>query len=295
MEPRHRLGPRALYSVATAAVAAIEAHAPGIDGLDAAPVGDGDTGANAAAALRAVGQALAAPPSMVDARVAVEALDVADSVGVVGTWLIAFWQGLTEAAAATDDLDGARLAVAFELGAERAAERCAAPFPGGIDDVAGAAVEAALAAADEGGDLASVVLSAAQAGVDALERTPQGRDDLAAAGVVDAGAAAFVVLLDAFCEVVGVADERSEDEVAGRYIVSLRLIADDTSATRLEQVWAGLGGHVAFAAGDTPGPPGSERERWWLASVSTDDIGAAVEAAIAAGAVSRISVVDRRG
>lgn len=295
MEPRHRLGPRALCSVADAAVSALIAHGPGIDGLDAAPVGDGDTGSNAAAALGALGGALGGSVSMVDARASLDAVEVPASFGVVGAWLVAFWQGLAEAAAATDDLDGARLAVAFELGVERAAERCDSPFPGGIDDVAGAAVEAALAAADGGGDLAAVLAAAAQAGVDALERTPQGRPDLTAAGVVDAGAAAFVVLLDAFCEVVGVADERSGDEVAGRYIVSLRLQADDTSATRLERVWGGLGGHVVLVAGEELVTDAPQTVRSWMASVSTDDIGAAIEAAIAAGPISRISVVDRRG
>ncbi len=145
MEPRHRLGPMALSSVTTAALDALEAHGPGIDGLDAAPVGDGDTGSNASEALAVLGRAVAGCRSMVEVRAALDAVVAPRSLGVVGTWMVAFFQGLSEAAAATDDLDGGRLAIAFELGAERAAERCASPFPGGVDDVAGAAVEAALA------------------------------------------------------------------------------------------------------------------------------------------------------
>lgn len=300
MEPRHRLGPMALSSVTTAALDALEAHGPGIDGLDAAPVGDGDTGSNASEALAVLGRAVAGCRSMVEVRAALDAVVAPRSLGVVGTWMVAFFQGLSEAAAATDDLDGGRLAIAFELGAERAAERCASPFPGGVDDVAGAAVEAALAAADDGGDLAAVVSAAAQAGVEALEQTPHGRADLAAAGVVDAGAAAFVVVLDAFCDVVGVDDQRPDDEGAGRYVVSLRLQADNAAVTRLEHVWCGLGGYVEIVsdAGDADAgdaESAAETAMSWLASVSTDDIGAAIEAAIATGAVSRISVVDRRG
>lgn len=295
MEPRHRLGPMALSSVTMAAIDALDAHGPGIDGLDAAPVGDGDTGSNAAGALALLGHAVTGCRSMVEVRSAVDAVAAPPSFGVVGRWLVAFFQGLAEAASATDDLDGGRLAVAFELGAERAAERCASPFPGGIDDVAGAAVEAALVAADDGGDLAAVVVAAAQAGVEALEQTPQGRADLASAGVVDAGAAAFVVLLDAFCEVVGVDDQRSDEESAGRYIVSLRLHADNAAVTRLEHVWCGLGGHVEVVTDAGDAESAEEVGMSWLASVSTDDIGAAIEAAIAVGAVSRIAVVDRRG
>ena len=128
---------------------------------------------------------------------------------------------------------------------------------------------------------------------------------LKTAGVVDAGGAGFVLLLDAFFHVAagrplptpdrpldpGGPDHLSDPHpsadlaVAGtgpRYEVMYLLEAPDESLAPFREVWAGLGDSIVVVGG----------RGLWNCHIHTDDIGAAIEAALEAGRPRRIRVSD---
>jgi DAK2 domain fusion protein YloV len=161
----------------------------------------------------------------------------------------------------------------------------------------------AAAAADgaRGGGVVEVLEAAAAAAATSLERTPQLLAVLAEAGVVDAGGAGFVLLVDALLHV---ADGRplpeSDDEAGpstavdphvteeahgqgGRYEVMYFLEVEDGAVGGFKQAWDAIGDSIVVVGG----------EGLWNCHVHTDDIGAAVEAAIDAGGRPRqIRVTD---
>ena len=100
------------------------------------------------------------------------------------------------------------------------------PVEGTILTVATAAAEGAA----NGSGLVGVVESARSEAADALARTPEMLPVLAQAGVVDAGGAGFLLLLDAFLHVL---DGRPLPEPSG-------VAAPDLSA--LNGGWAAAGG-----------------------------------------------------
>ena len=92
-------------------------HAAGIDGLDQPPIGDGDTGTNACAALTSLASLTAGCRTTVELAAAVRGSgDAVERHGVIGRWLAGFMRGFTEVAAGTDESDGSRVDVALELG-----------------------------------------------------------------------------------------------------------------------------------------------------------------------------------
>jgi DAK2 domain fusion protein YloV len=127
------------------------------------------------------------------------------------------------------------------------------------------------------------------------------------AGVVDAGGTGFLLLLDALLHVV---DERplpapeaidvpdedlaktmahaghgegGEGGIADlRYEVMYLLEADDRTIPAFKDVWAGIGDSIVVVGGDG----------LWNCHIHTDDIGAAVEAAIDCGRPRNIRVTD---
>jgi DAK2 domain fusion protein YloV len=148
------------------------------------------------------------------------------------------------------------------------------------------------------------VLEAARVGGYAsLERTPELLSVLADAGVVDAGGAGFVLLIDAallvvdgrplpeppevdeLAEAIAVAhgDGHGEGGIADlRYEVMYFLEAPDETIPWFKDVWAGIGDSIVVVGGDGI----------WNCHIHTDDIGAAVEAALDCGRPRQIRVTD---
>ncbi len=140
----------------------------------------------------------------------------------------------------------------------------------------------------------------------ALDETPQMLPVLAEAGVVDAGGAGFVLLLDAALLVVDgrpvpeprigegavradahlvqhTGDEHGHGDVSDlRYEVMYFLEADDAAIPHFKDVWAGIGDSIVVVGGDGI----------WNCHIHTDDIGAAIEAALDAGRPCKIRVTD---
>src|SRR5438552_3338362 len=132
-------------------------------------------------------------------------------------------------------------------------------------------------------------------------RSPDRLPVLKEAGVVDAGGAGFVLLLDALLHVadgcpvpeaepvkvaavpVEVAVEAAHDDVSDlRYEVMYLLEAPDETISRFKDVWAGVGDSIGVVGGDGI----------WNCHIHTDDIGAAVEAGLDAGRPRSIRVTD---
>jgi hypothetical protein len=194
--------------------------------------------------------------------------------------------------------------------AELARKAVVRPVEGTILTVASAAAEGAARATDAAPSLLAVVEGARTEAADALARTPEQLPVLARAGVVDAGGAGFVLLLDAFLTVLdgrplpepsGVAapdlsalngqlsgdgDPAEPGESAAgdlRYEVMYMLAAPDDSIEAFKDVWAGIGDSIVVVGGDG----------MWNCHIHTNDVGAAIEAALnMEGRPSRIRVTD---
>ncbi len=190
-----------------------------------------------------------------------------------------------------------------------AREAVVRPVEGTILTVAAGAAEAASRAA--GGTLVEMLDAARQSAGETLERTPEMLPALKRAGVVDAGGAGLVLLFDALLAVVDgrvlpppppeAAEAPStgapgwgagleapatggtgEDVADLRYEVMYLLEAPDDTIPALKEVWAGIGDSIVVVGGNG----------LWNCHIHTQDIGAAIEAALDAGRPRDIRVTD---
>ena len=203
------------------------------------------------------------------------------------------------AAATAEDRRADVMATAMAAATDASYAAVGTPVEGTILSVARAASEAALEAAREPSARARTILSAAAAAARlALARTPEQLPVLAQAGVVDAGGRGLCVVLDAaettatgrrpspYAAPIGThlipvavpTDDLTEDGPA--YEVMYLLDAGDDAVTELRAALATLGDSLVVVGG----------EGLWNVHVHVDDVGAAVEAGIAAGRPHRIRV-----
>ena len=207
----------------------------------------------------------------------------------------------------------AELAEALAFATDAAYQAVAKPVEGTILSVARAASDAAKQAAGAGGDNTAVVVAAATAAREALARTTDQLEANRRAGVVDAGGAGLVVILEALVTVLTgrasttgrsldangkaarpaalpdtdaalpfASNERHEElgPDGPAYEVMYLLDAPDDQVGGLRSELDGLGDSVVVVGGD----------RLWNVHVHTDDVGAAIEAGIAIGRPHRIRV-----
>ncbi|MCH9721211.1 MAG: DAK2 domain-containing protein [Actinomycetia bacterium] len=310
-----RLNASALRAWAHAAVDDLLAHTDEINLLNVFPVADCDTGTNMLFTMRA---ALAAAESAT-AGADVAALAAAMARGALdgargnsGVILSQILQSLADAtAAAAADAYLPELNAALLGAALRQAVGLVVAAMGG-ELVAGTVVsvlQAAAAAiegrADEQGGLSEALNIAGEAAAVALERTPDQLAVLAEAGVVDAGGRGLLILLDALTgTITGHTPQRRAYRPGGMMpgttmaghgsgpdeaqpappqfeVMYLMSGLDAAGAVRLRRELEGLGDSVALAAA----APGRHSVH-----VHTDDAGAAVEAGLAVGTLSRIRI-----
>ncbi|HVB92049.1 MAG TPA: DAK2 domain-containing protein [Acidimicrobiales bacterium] len=294
---------------------ALRAHQGDINRMNVYPVPDGDTGTNMALTVEAVVTELkgvAAGAGLAEVCKAIGHGSLMGARGNSGVILSQLLRGMGERMAATDE-GGVRpeeLADALAHASDLARRAVVRPVEGTILTVAAAAAEGA-AAAGSGATLLAVVESAHEKAADALARTPEMLPVLAQAGVVDAGGAGFLLLLDAFWMVLdgrplpepsglpavldfeelrGAGGGGDEGALAGggegpgdlRYEVMYLLHAPDETMQDFKEVWAGIGDSIVVVGGDG----------LWNCHIHTNDIGAAVEAGVDAGRPQRIRVTD---
>ncbi|HSO63660.1 MAG TPA: DAK2 domain-containing protein [Ornithinibacter sp.] len=193
--------------------AALAARRTEIDALNVFPVPDGDTGTNLYltfdAAIDDVVAAHEAAGILGEATLVQECrslrrailLSARGNSGVIVSQLVG---GLCDTIIERDAEvgDALLLAEAFARGAAAARDCVAHPQEGTILTVADAGAAAAVEAADDGGTVADVCEAAVTAAQEALARTPDQLEALARAGVVDAGGAGCVLMLESFHRVV---------------------------------------------------------------------------------------------
>ena len=290
---------------------ALFAHREVINDLNVYPVPDGDTGTNMSLTLQSVVEELdmaADDPESVCRAVSHGAL--MGGRGNSGVILSQILRGLSEVVRDRFPVDGPTMAEALAAASDGAYGAVGNPVEGTILTVARESAEAARDAANGGAGLVEVLEAALDQGRDALARTPRMLSVLADAGVVDAGGAGLLLLLDAALAeldgrpvpeppprdqartaavaAAGPSGTGAEASAGGGSIADLRyevmffLDAPDESVSGFKEAWAALGDSIAVVGGDG----------LWNCHVHTDDIGGAIEAGIAVGRPHQIRVTD---
>jgi uncharacterized protein len=310
------LGAADLRAVVEAYRDALAAHREPINRLNVYPVPDGDTGTNMSLTLVSVCEELdkVQGDDLAGVCKAISHGSLMGARGNSGVILSQVLRGMVGAVSETGGFDGRALARALRAASDAAYQAVMRPVEGTILTVVRRSAEAAEAAAGvggndgndgEGGDLVAVLDAARAEAQAALDETPEQLKVLADAGVVDAGGAGYLLLLDVFLKVVDgrpvpeprvgegavrpdanlvehTGDELAEAPSDLRYEVMYFLEAADESIPAFKDVWAGIGDSIVVVGGDG----------LWNCHIHTDDIGAAIEAAIDAGRPSKIRVTD---
>src|SRR4051794_86570 len=193
-----RLGAAELRSVLRGYREALRAHQAAINRLNVYPVPDGDTGTNMALTIESVCQELdGAEEGMASTCKAIGHGSLMGARGNSGVILSQVLRGIVEVLRDSDGADGPLFASALTAASEAAYGAVMRPVEGTILTVVREAAEGATTAAkSNGAGLCSVVEAAREQGSDALARTPDLLPVLKNAGVVDAGGAGFMLLLD---------------------------------------------------------------------------------------------------
>jgi len=248
--------------------------------------------------------------------------------GNSGVILSQLLRGFTSVMSDKGDLGPEDLAAALCSASEAAYKAVLRPVEGTILTVAKAAADGAGSVTPGSGTLLEVIESARSAADAALARTPDLLPVLAHAGVVDAGGSGYLLLLDSLLAVtdgrplpkaphvsarstplaawaVAEVESRSSDSISFRsgdgassgaetpgsahqdheslrYEVMYFLEAPDETISAFKDVWEGVGDSIVVVGGDG----------LWNCHIHTNDVGAAIEAALDAGRPRDIRVSD---
>ncbi|MBW3619627.1 MAG: DAK2 domain-containing protein [Actinobacteria bacterium] len=278
--------------------AVLVAHRTEVDDLNVFPVPDGDTGTNMVMTVRATLDGLATVSRPDDRCEAVTRAAMRGARGNSGVILSQVLRALAETIAAQGDLGADGVADFLHRARTLAYEAVADPVEGTILSAIAAAAAAAEEAVAGEASLVAAVTEVRDAVHRAVGRTPDQLAVLRDAGVVDAGARGFELVVDALLgHVSGQRTEhaatptrvcRGGAEVpmadAGsltyRFEVQYVLDADEGDAPGLRASLEELGDSVVVvAAGDL-----------MTVHVHTNDVGAAIEAGLLRGRPSGIEV-----
>jgi fatty acid kinase len=301
------LGAADLRAVVEAYDEALAAHREPINRLNVYPVPDGDTGTNMSLTLGSVSDELAkAGDDLAAVCKAISHGSLMGARGNSGVILSQVLRGFVGVAAESGGLDGAGVARALRAASDAAYQAVMRPVEGTILTVVRCSAEAAeQTVADPRAGLVTVLAAAHDRGEESLAHTPEQLSVLAEAGVVDAGGTGYLLLLDVLLHVVdgrpvpeprvgegavrpdahlvhAGADPHGDGTSDLRYEVMYFLEAPDDALPAFKDVWAGIGDSIVVVGGDG----------LWNCHIHTDDIGAAIEAAIDAGRPRQIRVTD---
>lgn len=170
-----------------------------LDDLNVFPVPDGDTGTNLVLTVRSSLTALQAVEGASGATQSREVIRgaVRGARGNSGVILSQVIRAVVEELSGRTRIDAATYAEALQRAASLAYEAVAEPVEGTILTAIGAAARAARAAVDSGADLVQTSASTCEAVAEAVQASPRHLEILRRAGVVDAGARGFEVVLAA--------------------------------------------------------------------------------------------------
>src|SRR4051812_17124574 len=192
-----RLSADALRDTVIAFRDTMKAHATEINRLNVYPVPDGDTGTNMARTLDAVVAELeASERDLGPTCAAISHGSLMGARGNSGVILSQILRGIANTLKDAGDATAAKVAESFTNASTAAYQAVLKPIEGTILTVVRETAEAARASAAEGASLVEMLRSAREAGRASLGRTPELLPVLKEAGVVDAGGAGFLLLLD---------------------------------------------------------------------------------------------------
>jgi DAK2 domain fusion protein YloV len=308
--PLDRYSVGALRDTVTVFRDLVRGHQQALNRLNVYPVPDGDTGTNMARTLDAVVAEIDGAPAELAATCdAISHGSLMGARGNSGVILSQVLRGIASTLKDRDALDGAAVADALDAAAAAAYQAVLKPIEGTILTVVRESAEAATIEAAAGAALADVVRAARAAGAESLARTPDLLPVLRDAGVVDAGGAGFLLLLDAAAHVVageplpepppddggpsGATFEAVARRTSGvdgeldvseqRYEVMYLCHLADERIGDLKSRWGEIGDSIVVVGGDGI----------WNCHVHTNDIGAAIESALDLdGRPHRIRVTD---
>jgi DAK2 domain fusion protein YloV len=273
-------------------------HAAGINLLNVYPVPDGDTGTNMSRTLDAVVTELeGADHALEPTCEAISHGSLMGARGNSGVILSQILRGLVTTLRTTTPGSATKVAAALKAASVASYEAVLKPIEGTILTVVRETADAAQRAASDGATLAAMLHVARAAGRKALANTPEQLPVLKDAGVVDAGGAGFMLLMDAALHVVdgeplpepseatGPSQEQLEavshraslsgevDVSELRYEVMFLLNIEDAKSKEFMQAWGKIGDSIVVVGGDG----------LYNCHVHTNDIGAAIEAPLELG------------
>ncbi|HEY4611185.1 MAG TPA: DAK2 domain-containing protein [Ilumatobacteraceae bacterium] len=308
MPTLERFSPEALRSTVITFRDTMKLHADGINRLNVYPVPDGDTGTNMARTLDAVVAELDLADMELEATCnAISHGSLMGARGNSGVILSQILRGLVGTLKGATDLTAAKVAEGLKAASLAAYQSVLKPIEGTILTVVRESADAATAAAADGATLVGMLRAARSAAKAALDNTPELLPVLKDAGVVDAGGAGYLLFLDSALFVVDGEPLPEADEGDGPSAAQLELVARrhttdgtvDVSEQRYEvmyfvdladdrieqfkQSWGEIGDSIVVVGGDG----------LWNCHVHTNDIGAAIEAALQLdGRPKQIRVTD---
>ena len=285
----------------------LKAHAAGINRLNVYPVPDGDTGTNMSRTLDAVvAEMNTAELDLESTCKAISHGSLMGARGNSGVILSQILRGIAGTFSSAKEVGGPKLAEGLKAASAAAYEAVLKPIEGTILTVVRESADAAALSAANGGTLSAVLHSARTAGRLALANTPEMLPVLKQAGVVDAGGAGFLLLLDAALFIVegeplplpsedegpdletldALAHRKTEGEVDVselRYEVMFLLDLDDAKARDFKNAWGKIGDSIVVVGGDG----------LYNCHIHTNDIGGAIEAPLELGGRPRsIRITD---
>ena len=280
----------------------LKRHQADLNKLNVYPVPDGDTGSNMARTLDAVVAELDKhPDSLNETYNAISHGSLMGARGNSGVILSQILRGLSATLKVAGEHGAVKVAEALKAASVAAYDSVLKPIEGTILTVVREAADAAVRAASDGATLAAMLRVARAAGRESLANTPELLPVLKEAGVVDAGGAGFLLLLDSALHVVDgeplpepenlsgpnteqliAVMKRGETDAANgagvdvselRYEVMFLLEIDDTKSREFKIKWGEIGDSIVVVGGDG----------LYNCHVHTNDIGAAIEAPILLG------------
>ena len=273
-------------------------HAAGINLLNVYPVPDGDTGTNMSRTLDAVVTELEGADHALEPTC--EAISYGSLMGArgnSGVILSQILRGLVTTLRTATPGSATKVAAALKAASVASYEAVLKPIEGTILTVVRETADAAQRAASDGATLAAMLHVARAAGRKALANTPEQLPVLKDAGVVDAGGAGFMLLMDAALHVVDGEPLPEPSEASGpskeqleavshrastsgevdvselRYEVMFLLNIEDAKSKEFMQAWGKIGDSIVVVGGDG----------LYNCHVHTNDIGAAIEAPLELG------------
>ena len=276
----------------------MRAHQEGINRLNVYPVPDGDTGTNMTRTLDAVVAELEGADAGLETTCeAISHGSLMGARGNSGVILSQILRGLAATMRTNTPPTATKVADALKAASVAAYEAVLKPIEGTILTVVRETADAAQRAAHDGATLAAMLHVARAAGRTALANTPEQLPVLKDAGVVDAGGAGFLLLMDSALHVVDGEPLPEPEEGGGpsaeqlervmqrgandgmvdvselRYEVMFLLNIEDAKSKAFMEAWGKIGDSIVVVGGDG----------LYNCHVHTNDIGAAIEAPLDLG------------